>query len=153
MCAHSLHERHASADELFELCRAVVAAGGMWRMIVQGDSMLPTIKPNSQITLVACPQPVPLGAIVLARNTHKVVLHRVVRRKAGLVLLAGDANRHVDDWLPVEGIAAQLISWHYNDITKRETSLQRWYRVVILWIRYLRAKLRRRHSSTKGPEG
>lgn len=144
MSAHSLHERHASADELFELCRAVVAAGGMWRMIVQGDSMLPTIKPNSQITLVACPQPVPLGAIVLARNTHKVVLHRVLWRKAGFVLLAGDANRHVDDWLPVEGIAAMLISWHDNDIMNHETSWQRRYRLSVLWHRYILNALRSR---------
>lgn len=136
MYDHSLVERDISAADAFAMCRDVVAAGGAWRITVQGDSMLPTLASGSQVNLIACPKPVPIGAIVLAQTPYKIVLHRVIRRKAGQVLLVGDANRYVDSWIPQEGIAAMLDSWHDTQTMIRESRRQRWQRLVIAWFRY-----------------
>ncbi len=137
MSVNSLVSQRAYTGlEIYELCLAVTAAGGCFHVHVDGASMLPGLPGGTRVVLQALSARPPLGAIVLGLVDHNVVLHRVVWRKAGQVLLAGDANRHPDGWIDRRYLAGMVTEWQLAGITTQLTSARTMRGWVIALIRH-----------------
>ena len=104
-------QRAYTALEIYELCLAVTAAGGLFRFHADGASMAPTLPGGAQVVLRTLSATPPLGAIVLGLIDGKIVLHRVLWRKAERVLLAGDANLYLDGWVERQDLAGVVTQW------------------------------------------
>jgi hypothetical protein len=120
--------------EIYELCLAVTAAGGHFRFHADGFSMAPALPGGTVVVLRGLSATPPLGAVVLALVDGSVVLHRVLWRNAGHVLLAGDANRYVDGWIDRRFLAGIVIEWQTAGRTTSVTaalSLRGWLQALL----------------------
>jgi hypothetical protein len=115
-------QRSYTGLEIYELCLAVTAAGGRFRFHADGVSMSPELPGDTLVVLQALAATPPLGAIVLGLVDGNVVLHRVLWRNAGRVLLAGDANQHSDGWVDRQYLAGMVTEWQTAAITTRVTT-------------------------------
>ena len=75
---------------MLELARGVVGQGGEMWIVVTGHSMQPAIRPGDRV-LLAPPKALQAGVVVLADMGEKLILHRIVTLKEGVVVLRGDA--------------------------------------------------------------
>jgi hypothetical protein len=91
----------AVRPELVELLRTALATGPL-ELVAQGLSMRPALRPGDRVRLEA--RGPRRGEIVLAVAGKRLVLHRVLRRRAGAWLLRGDARRGPDGWIPSDDI-------------------------------------------------
>ncbi len=124
-----VNQRNYTARDLYALCAAVTTAGGRLRLQATGRSMLPFLPDGTVVVLGAMAQPPPLGAIVLALLDQQVVLHRVLWRWRGRVLLAGDANGRRDGWVAGEQLVGMVIEWQ---ALTRHVRVSRWRR-CLMW--------------------
>lgn len=89
------------ADELMQLIRSVVEAGGSHDLVVTGSSMSPTLKPGRDYVRLVSPQkrPAKPGEIILAkRMMGGYMLHRVLRINTdGTLTLNGDGQVWTED--------------------------------------------------------
>ncbi len=122
-------QRAYTALEIYELCLAVTAAGGHFYFHADGASMAPTLPGGAQVVLRTLSAVPPLGSIVLGLIDGKIVLHRVLWRKAERVLLAGDANLYLDGWVERQDLAGVVTQWQTAGRTTHVTtarSLRGW---------------------------
>ena len=71
----------------------------MMSIIINGDSMIPFLKPMAEVKFKSVPaNVVRIGDIVTyyEKNSHIMVIHRVIRKNKNGYLVKGDNNWHVD---------------------------------------------------------
>lgn len=80
-------------ETYFTLVRERLDVGNEVWIPVKGKSMLPFLRERDDALLQPVGEgDVVIGDIVLARWAQKYILHRVVRKKSGVIWLAGDNN-------------------------------------------------------------
>lgn len=83
---------------------------------VKGNSMLPFIKNGDRVLLEAYRgTALLLGANILAKHEGKFVFHRYVGKKNGSVVLAGDGNIALHEYIPSSAIIAVATKHYTND--------------------------------------
>ncbi|WP_104384618.1 S24 family peptidase [Sphingobacterium sp. HMA12] len=111
------------------------------RIRIKGDSMRPFIQDGDSVLLLAyrggALQP---GSNLLARHQGKYVFHRYVGRKKGQVVLAGDGNLVLREYInPADIIAVALV--HFPQNSAKEINLNHswarfrglaWYHIRLL---------------------
>lgn len=81
------------------------------RIPVKGKSMHPFLKQGELVVLAKFTgENIALGSVVLGRYRDGVVLHRLIGRGAGCVILAGDGNLVQNEQINIEDILAIAIS-------------------------------------------
>ena len=98
-----------NARELADIVRAVVDAGGELWLRASGASMWPTILDDEQV-LLAHAGIVRPGDVVLVLGGERVVLHRVMRVRAGRVVTWGDACLAPDPEVAGERVLARALA-------------------------------------------
>lgn len=98
-----------SARELADIVRAAVSAGGELWLRASGASMWPTILDDEQVLLahVGIVRP---GNVVLVLGGDRVVLHRVMRVRAGRVVTWGDACLAPDPEVAGDRVLARALA-------------------------------------------
>lgn len=83
-----------SNDSYFEEVQRMLAEGKDVRIRIKGNSMRPFIQSGDTTLLKAYHQgePLALGCIVLAKDSNRYILHRLVKKKKEALVLAGDGN-------------------------------------------------------------
>ena len=102
-----VEEASLSVTALRELMRAVLDRGVPFRFRAPGFSMFPFVKDGDVITVCRLTGGAPgIGRVVafVHPGTAKVVVHRVVGRKAGLYLTKGDNSPEPDAFVRREGM-------------------------------------------------
>lgn len=80
-------------ETYFALVKQRLDAGDQVWIPIVGKSMLPFLRERDEVLLRTVePAEVNVGDIVLAHWAQRYLLHRVVRKKAGCLWLAGDNN-------------------------------------------------------------
>jgi hypothetical protein len=100
-----------SGPALLEFLRAVLARGKPFRFQARGFSMHPFIHDGDLLTLYPPNGCSPrLGEVVACCNpqTGKLVVHRVVARRAGGVLLQGDNTLAPDGYIPCANVLGRV---------------------------------------------
>lgn len=86
--------------ELIGLLQTVLDAGGVFPLVVTGNSMVPTVRSGRDKVFLASPErrKPQVGELVFAWcDKEKYVLHRIIRRlDAERFLLCGDANMETE---------------------------------------------------------
>jgi CRISPR/Cas system CMR subunit Cmr4 (Cas7 group RAMP superfamily) len=104
------------ADSILE----VIHAGGVYKLVVTGYSMSPTLQPNrDSVFLVSTKQrPIKTGEIVFTKRiTSGYMLHRVIRiKKDGTYVLNGDGQTWCEE-VPPENVLAVVDSIERNHHT------------------------------------
>jgi hypothetical protein len=118
---------------------------------IKGNSMLPFIKDGDRVLLEAyCGAPLLSGANILAKHDGKFVFHRYVGNKNGNIVLAGDGNIALHEYVKSADIIA-VATKHYpgdSDLAKDINSTwprlrgMIWYRLRI--VRRVISALKRR---------
>ena len=101
-----------SGDSLSELMREVLAKGKPFRFRARGLSMSPFIKDGDVLTvtpLSAAPRTGDVAAF-LHPATGRLVVHRLVRKRAGRFQFKGDNADEVERDLAPEGILGLVVS-------------------------------------------
>ncbi|MGC0420026.1 S24/S26 family peptidase [Embleya sp. AB8] len=96
-----------------ELLRGALASVGRAKLRTSGESMLPTIRPGTVITLVDRPfgEVVP-GDVTVAVIGRKLITHRVVDRAAGGLLTLGDNLPLIDPVMRPDDYLAVVPEYH-----------------------------------------
>lgn len=138
-------------DLYFEEVQRLLKEGKEVCIRVKGNSMLPFIKSGDRVILMAYRGPaLPLGSAVLAQCEGKFVFHRYVGKKNGKIVLAGDGNLVLKEYVSAPHILA-IATLHYpnnNDATQNINSCWprlrglSWYHLRI--VRRLFSSLKRR---------
>ena len=82
-----------SNDIFFEQVLLCLKENKKVKMFVQGNSMFPFLWNGDEVLLSpAQPKTLKRGDIVLAKTEIGIILHRIIRLKEDLVVLAGDGN-------------------------------------------------------------
>lgn len=96
-----------SAPVIMELIEAVHNKGASFRFQAKGHSMTPAIRDGDIITVSPLNDLKPRRGDVLAfRHPERpqMMVHRVLRAKAGEYLIQGDNCPEADGWIPTENI-------------------------------------------------
>jgi len=99
-------------DSLSELMRQVLAKGKPFRFKARGLSMSPFIKDGDVLTvtpLATAPRTGDVAAF-LHPATGRLVVHRLVRKRAGRYQFKGDNADEVEHGLPIERIVGLVTS-------------------------------------------
>ena len=96
--------------ELWPICEAVLSAGGYFRLWPRGRSMLPLLREGRDSVLLAPPEGMTVGDIVLARTEEgHFLLHRLIAAEGESVTLAGDALLGVEGPMPRACVLARAV--------------------------------------------
>ncbi len=91
------------APEEVALLTRALEAGGL-ELVARGVSMRPLLRSGDRVQLA--PRTPRRGDVALVALEDRVVLHRLVRRRAGRWLVRGDARPRADGWHEPERILA-----------------------------------------------
>jgi hypothetical protein len=100
-----------SGNALQEFLRAVLARGMPLRFKARGFSMSPFIQDGDVLTVVPHPARRPRSGEVVAfyhPKTGKLVVHRVLARRAGGYLLRGDNTPEADGLIPAAHVLGRV---------------------------------------------
>lgn len=130
-----------SNDSYFEMVRAMLDEGKEVRIRVKGDSMLPFIEDGDSVLLRSYKgNTLPIGSSVLAKHQNRFVFHRYVGKKNTQMILAGDGNLVLREYIANTDIIA-VACMHYpqnsssiNDLNGRYPRLRGlvWYHIRLL---------------------
>ena len=150
-----------SSRQLEELMRGVLGKGAFFRFRCKGFSMSPFIKDGDVLTIAPLQGSSPgFGEVVVLNHpsTGKIIIHRVIKKKAGAYLTKGDNIPEPDGFISEAHIFGRVTKVERNG-TKLllglgpERSLilflTRWRLLPLLapvW-RFLRLMMRRRHGA------
>ena len=84
-----------------------------WRL--EGQSMMPTLRPESVILVHPIVGAVRLGTIVLFEQGGAVVAHRIMQRRGGGYVAQGDNRQVPDGWVAPEQIIGVVVQATYNE--------------------------------------
>lgn len=142
--------RIISNDLYFTEVQRMLDEGKEVRIRIKGGSMRPFIQDGDSVLLLAYSGGVLLpGSNLLAKHQGKYVFHRYVGRKNGQIILAGDGNLVLKEYIDPTDIIA-VASVHYPQQSVEEINLNyrwarlrglTWYRIRLL--RRIVAKLKR----------
>ncbi len=95
----------------------LLAAGRCVRILAEGTSMLPALRPGIDSVTIAAPEGKKLRRldILLALDpaTGRYILHRVARPpRRGFVSLRGDANLVISETLPISSVIGVVTAIH-----------------------------------------
>ena len=106
-------ELSLSNQALLDLMHAVLSKGVPFRFMARGWSMSPFIRNGDVITIASIINRNPgLGEVVafIGPDTGKLVVHRIVAKHDGKVLLVGDSvPDYPDGFLPIEDLLGRVI--------------------------------------------
>jgi hypothetical protein len=100
-----------SGQEISALLHAVLESGAPFTFRAAGGSMFPFIRDGDQVALSSLHACTPrLGDVVACTipGGGKLVIHRVVGRRADGYLIRGDAAPHADGWVDEQAILGQV---------------------------------------------
>jgi len=152
MTEHSEYNktRIISNDLYFGEVQRMLDEGKEVRIRIKGGSMRPFIQDGDSILLQAYRGgPLQIGSNLLAKYQGKYVFHRYVGKKKGQIVLAGDGNFVLREYINPTDIIA-VASVHYPQQSAEEINLNHrwarlrglaWYRIRL--IRRIVAKLKR----------
>ena len=105
--------------DLYPVITEVVAGGGEFHLYPRGISMLPTLVPNRDSVVLAAPDGIGRGDIILYRRKNGVfVLHRVVGKKRdGSFVLRGDNQIYNERGVLPEHIIAVVVRYTHKGKT------------------------------------
>ncbi|MDR6733866.1 S24/S26 family peptidase [Sphingobacterium sp. 2149] len=139
----------SNADYFAEVQR-MLQEGKEVRIRIKGQSMRPFIDDGDTVMLRAYRgQPLPLGSNILAKDKGKFVFHRLVAKRKGEYLLAGDGNLALHEYIAESDIIA-VAYMHYPKDSEAAIAIHRpwprlrglaWYHTRLL--RRIVAKLKR----------
>jgi signal peptidase len=105
-------ELSLSGEALLELMRAVLSRGVPFRFRARGWSMAPFIRDGDVITVTPVPHGLPrIGQVVafVTPGEERLVVHRMVGRRGGALLIQGDSAPHgADGIIPGENILGRV---------------------------------------------
>ncbi len=134
-------ERLPNLATWLPLLRDSLAHQGRFRWPLRGASMLPTLPPNCEITIIPLPDNLSLGSlIVFAGRDSELVAHRLVRHTDHHLVAQGDARLRPDPWLDpaqVLGLVSAATVDGRRVWPKRVERLLKWWwvaRAVTLWL-------------------
>lgn len=149
----NIEPRIITNELYFEEVQRLLDQGKEVCIRIKGNSMLPFIKSGDRVLLVAYRNtPLLMGSNVLAKHEGKFIFHRYVGKKNGNIVLAGDGNLVLCEYIASSHILA-IATKHYagdnkigTDINNTWTRLKGmiWYRIRIL--RRIITSLKRRFS-------
>ncbi|MEH6305842.1 S24 family peptidase [Olivibacter sp. CPCC 100613] len=142
--------RIISNELYFTEVQCMLDDGKEVRIRIKGNSMRPFIQDGDTVLLSAYQGgTLQLGSNVLARHQRKYVFHRYVGKKNGQIVLAGDGNLVLREYInPTAIIAVALV--HFPQNSAKEINLNHsharfrgliWYHIRL--IRRIIAKLNR----------
>lgn len=138
-------------SKLVPLLRETLAREGRLDWRVEGQSMTPTLPPDSLIEIRALDETPHLGDIVVYASDSALVVHRLVARRGTALIFQGDHRRLPDSTVTKAQLIGRVVTATY-----RETILypQHFSRLVAyFWVsryywlkglRYLRRKMPKR---------
>lgn len=139
----------SNADYFAEVQR-MLQEGKEVRIRIKGQSMRPFIQDGDTVMLQAYQgQPLPLGSNILAKDKEKFVFHRLVAKKKGQYVLAGDGNLVLHEYIMEKDIIA-IAYMHYPKDKEAAIAIHQpyprlrglgWYHMRLL--RRIIAKLKR----------
>ena len=88
------------ASTWLPLLREALEKEGIFRFLLRGASMRPTLPTECEIEIVLLPVQVPLGALIVFVVNDTLIAHRLVRRSGGRWIAQGDGR--LDSDRPVE---------------------------------------------------
>lgn len=144
------NQRRIISNELyFAEVQQMLDEGKEVRIRIKGGSMRPFIQDGDSVLLVAYQgETLQLGSNLLAKHQGKYVFHRYVGKKNAQIVLAGDGNLVLREFINSADIIA-VASSHFpqnsseeNDLNHRWARLRglAWYRIRLL--RRIVAKLK-----------
>ncbi|WP_343562986.1 S24/S26 family peptidase [Sphingobacterium sp.] len=142
--------RIISNELYFAEVQRMLDEGKEVRIRIKGGSMRPFIEDGDSVLLQTYRgEPLQLGSNVLARHEGKYVFHRYVGRKNAQIVLAGDGNLVLREYINSSDIIA-VASVHFPKNSALEINLNQswarlrglgWYHIRLL--RRIMAKLKR----------
>ena len=119
----------SNADYFAEVQR-MLQEGKEVRIRIKGQSMRPFIQDGDTVMLQAYQgQPLPLGSNILAKDKGKFVFHRLVAKRQGQYILAGDGNLVLHEYITEKDIIA-IAYMHYPKDKEAAIAIhQRWPRL------------------------
>jgi signal peptidase I len=94
-----------------EISQGELAADGLLRLQVNGDSMAPLLQPGDSVLVAAvAPALIKRGDLVLFRRTNEVVTHRVVAKSRTGWRTKGDNRRQLDPAVGLQEILGRVVA-------------------------------------------
>jgi signal peptidase I len=94
-----------------EISHGELAANGLLRLRVNGDSMAPLLQPGDSVLVAAvAPALIERGDLILFRRTGEVVTHRVVAKSCTGWRTKGDNRRHLDPAVGSQEILGRVVA-------------------------------------------
>jgi len=115
--------RIISNELYFTEVQSMLDEGKEVRIRIKGDSMRPFIKDGDSVLLRAYKgEPLALGSNILAKHQGKYVFHRYVAEKDWQIILAGDGNLVLREYINPTDIIA--VAWvHFPQNSAKEINL------------------------------
>lgn len=130
-----------SNADYFAQVQRMLHAGKEVRIRIKGQSMRPFIHDGDTVMLRAYQgQSLPLGCNILAKDKGKFVFHRLVAKKKGQYVLAGDGNLVLHEYIAESDIIA-VAYMHYPKDSEAAIAIHRpwprlrglaWYHIRLL---------------------
>ncbi len=96
-------------EELLPFMEAAFAVGGYFRLYPSGRSMLPLLREGTDSVLLARPDVIRRGDILLVRTEDGFLLHRAVATGDEGITLCGDALTTAEGPFPREAVLARVV--------------------------------------------
>lgn len=124
-------------DSLFTFVAEEITSGRSVTLYVRGESMAPMLRSNRDIVTLSpfLDKKIFPGDVVMTRTVDsRIVLHRVVKRRGGLIELMGDGSLRAREVARISEVAG-VVS-RFERAGKQYTVDGTWYRrYVSLWTR------------------
>jgi signal peptidase I len=132
---------------IVELICAVLDKGADFRLRAKGLSMYPFIRDRDIVTLAAVDsQKIRTGDVVAVAHPveGKLIIHRTIRIKNGLVKIKGDNNLMSDGWIRREKILAKVVRVQrmHREVRHAHTLIQRFIVLLSCFLKVPRLRLR-----------
>lgn len=108
---------------------------------VQGRSMYPLLKSETDRVLLVAPDKLSVGDVALYKRGEKYVLHRIVRIDGRRFIVRGDNCGFADACLEEKDIIAKLKGYFRGEDLIEDISVKRQYPFAIIWLRDLLKKI------------
>ena len=111
-------------EELLPFMEAAFAVGGYFRLYPSGRSMLPLLREGIDSVLLARPDGIRRGDILLVRTNGGFILHRAIAVSDAGITLCGDALTTPEGPFPTEAVLARVVRIYRGDRALDPTSLR-----------------------------
>ena len=130
------------ADELIDLVRGVVSAGGSLWIQVTGISMNPLVREGDSVLLTALARPARRGDVLFLDAPGQPLLHRVRRLRDGMIVTRGDAAGTDDVPVSPSACVAHALAVRRESVTVALAPTVQLGIKPLLWLLAWRLRLR-----------